>query len=133
MSQFKRSLERRLSDPEFRAGYEDSRERRQLIAMLVKWRKDAGLNQDEVATRMGVGQSTVSQFEGSNDPRLSTVQRYARAVGAKPHFLVGAKIQPRQWVVTGATQPTRRVWQGEVVSASTPQASFNRSAFAKAA
>lgn len=88
MSQFIRSLENRLEDAEFRAGYEGSQQRRQLIADLTRWRRNAKLTQDAVAARLGVGQPMVSQFESSDDPRMSTIQRYARAVGASVHAIV---------------------------------------------
>ena len=90
MNDFMRSMEHLLDeDVEFRAGYDDAVERERMIAALVERRNKAGLSQKQVAKAMGVGQSTISQFEGSTDPRLSTMQRYARAVGAQTHFLVG--------------------------------------------
>ena len=67
MSQFRRSLQSKLEDPEVRAGYEDSRDRRKLMTTLVQIRKEAGLTQKQVADRMGVVQSTVAQLEGSAD------------------------------------------------------------------
>jgi transcriptional regulator with XRE-family HTH domain len=70
-----------LKDPQYRAASEDSLERYDLIDRLVQTRKSRGLTQKQVAERMGVGQSTVAGFENEgSDPRLSTVQRYARAV-----------------------------------------------------
>lgn len=112
MSQFKRALARRLADPEVRAGYEETRERLKLLAALVKVRKDLGLSQQEVADRMGVGQSTLSQLEGSADPRLSTVQRYARAVGAKVSFVMTPPVaKVSQWMPTEQKQQPRQVWK----------------------
>lgn len=135
MNDFMRSMERLLEeDAEFRAGYDDAVERERMIATLVEWRDRAGMSQKQVAKAMGVGQSTISQFEGSTDPRLSTVQRYARAVGAKAHFLVGSTPSPAQanWHVTAPTQPSRRVWEGDTASTTT-RVGNSRSAFAKAA
>lgn len=55
-----------------------------LLDMLVGLRRTHGLTQTEVAERMGVTQPTISDLETqTGDPRLSTVQRYARAVGAE--------------------------------------------------
>lgn len=51
---------------------------------LVKARENAGLTQKDLADLLGVSQATVSQFEHyDNDPKLSTVRRYALAVGAR--------------------------------------------------
>lgn len=50
---------------------------------LVRMRADKGISQTEMARRLGVTQATVSAFEQmDNDPKLSTVRRYATAVGA---------------------------------------------------
>lgn len=47
------------------------------VAALVAIRRQR-MTQQQVADAMGVGQSTVSEFEaGDHDPRLSTVRRYA--------------------------------------------------------
>lgn len=55
-----------------------------LLKDLVDLRKQQGLSQDEVARRMGVSQSTVAGFEQYDaDPTLSTLRRYALAVGAR--------------------------------------------------
>ncbi|MFD6163694.1 helix-turn-helix domain-containing protein [Oerskovia sp. NPDC060287] len=55
-----------------------------LLSELVKLRKKHRLTQAEVAERMGVSQPTVAGFERYDaNPTLSTVRRYALAVGAK--------------------------------------------------
>ena len=78
-----------MKDPEFRAASADFDRRVGLIETLVKLRKEVGLTQAQLARRMGVGQSTVSGFETEgSDPRLSTVQRYARAVEAECHVVI---------------------------------------------
>lgn len=80
---FEKYLAERLQEPTVRAAYEDRSVLERVIDSLVGFRKALGLNQSEVARRMGVGQSTVSGFETEmSDPRLSTLQRYARAVEA---------------------------------------------------
>lgn len=54
---------------------------RDLIRRLVLLRKKAGLTQQQVADRLGVSQPTVQSFErAGNDPRLSTIRRYALAI-----------------------------------------------------
>ncbi|WP_243077346.1 helix-turn-helix domain-containing protein [Microbacterium sp. SS28] len=54
-----------------------------LLSSLVQVRKDLSLSQQDVADRLGVTQPTVAAFERSDaDPKLSTIRRYAHAVGA---------------------------------------------------
>ena len=54
----------------------------QLIAQLVGRRQRLGLSQTEVAARMGTSQSAVARLErGDADVRLSTLNRYAAALG----------------------------------------------------
>lgn len=56
--------------------------RRDLIAELVRARQDSDLSQTEIAARMGTTQSAVARLEsGQLDARLSTLERYAAAVG----------------------------------------------------
>ncbi|HEV2088532.1 MAG TPA: helix-turn-helix transcriptional regulator [Cryptosporangiaceae bacterium] len=64
-------------------GFREMAERRLVtVADLVAHRRSVGLSQTEVAARMGTSQSTVARLEsGDVDPRLSTLERYARAVG----------------------------------------------------
>jgi ribosome-binding protein aMBF1 (putative translation factor) len=56
----------------------------ELVAELVARRRAARLSQGEVAERMGTSQPAVARLEaGLVDARVSTVQRYAAAVGAQ--------------------------------------------------
>ena len=53
-----------------------------LISELAATRDRLGLTQREVARRMGTSQAAIDRFEdGDVDPRLSTVQRFAAALG----------------------------------------------------
>ena len=62
---------------------EISERREQLLADLVTARRKAGLSQTELAARMGTSQSAVARLEsGDADVRLSTLERYAGALGA---------------------------------------------------
>jgi transcriptional regulator with XRE-family HTH domain len=54
-----------------------------LLNDLVRMRKDKGLTQQIVAERMNRDKSAVSNFERLGiDPHLSTIRRYAAAIGA---------------------------------------------------
>jgi transcriptional regulator with XRE-family HTH domain len=57
--------------------------RRLLGEELVTRRHELGLSQTQVAARMGTSQSAVARLEaGQADVRLSTLERYAAAVGS---------------------------------------------------
>jgi ribosome-binding protein aMBF1 (putative translation factor) len=61
-----------------------SEQRRQLVTDLTAQRRSAGLSQTEVAARMGTSQSAVARLEtGDADVRVSTLERYAAAVGSQ--------------------------------------------------
>jgi transcriptional regulator with XRE-family HTH domain len=52
-------------------------------------RKKLGLTQEQVAERSGVQAGEVSRIEaGKRDPRVSTLERLAKAVEAKPGELI---------------------------------------------
>jgi transcriptional regulator with XRE-family HTH domain len=58
--------------------------RQQLMAELAERREAAGLTQTQVAARMGTSQSAVARLElAAADVRMSTLQRYAAAIGAE--------------------------------------------------
>lgn len=61
----------------------------QLLKALVKHRVKHSLTQEVVAERMGVTQPTVARFESYlSNPTLSTLRRYATAVGARIETIV---------------------------------------------
>lgn len=72
-------------------GYEDAEEFFVLLERLATVRRTRGLTQRDVASAMETSQSAISELEnGDSDPRISTVQRYARALGARVTFAVSA-------------------------------------------
>ena len=76
-------LEKARARKGFNEAYEDLELEYQVIDQLLKARARAGLTQDAVAELMGTTKSAVSRLEGAgkHTPSLSTLQRYARAVG----------------------------------------------------
>ena len=52
-----------------------------IVQDIENTRKAASLTQDELAQRAGVSRMTVSRIEADMDPRLSTLQELARALG----------------------------------------------------
>ena len=72
----------RRHEPVFPGFREMAERRRELSVKLVEHRRSVGLSQTEVAARMGTSQSAVARLEaGEADVRLSTLERYAAAVG----------------------------------------------------
>lgn len=60
-----------------------------LIERLVQIRIDQGLTQRDVADLMGRSQPNVSAFERTGgDPHLSSIRRYATAIGARVRWQV---------------------------------------------
>lgn len=59
----------------------------ELIRRLVDLRRHHGLSQTEVAARMGTSQSALARLEsGQSDTRMSTLVRYAAALGSNVGF-----------------------------------------------
>src|SRR5437660_6282936 len=77
-------MSERRHEPVF-PGFKEMAQRRQaLTADLVARRRALGLSQTEVAARMGTSQSAVARLEsGDGDLRLSTLERYAAALGKR--------------------------------------------------
>jgi len=84
-------ISEQASDPSFLNSLADAQVRSNLLATLLEVRRSSALTQVDVASAMGTTQSAVSELEGGDtDPRLSTLQRYARAVGRPLHLSVGS-------------------------------------------
>jgi ribosome-binding protein aMBF1 (putative translation factor) len=72
----------RKHDPVFPGFKEMAERRRALTGELVARRVALGLSQTQVAARMRTSQSAVARLEsGDADVRLSTLERYAAALG----------------------------------------------------
>ena len=69
----------------FSKAYDSLQLEYQVAGQLLKARTRAGLTQDAVAERMGTTKSAISRLEGSGKhaPSLTTLQKYARAVGCE--------------------------------------------------
>jgi transcriptional regulator with XRE-family HTH domain len=77
-------MSERRHEPVFPGFREMAQERRSLAAALSARRLELGLSQTEVAARMGTSQSAVARLEsGDADLRLSTLERYAAALGQR--------------------------------------------------
>ena len=80
-------MNERRHEPVFPGFREMAAQRRELTTALVSRRVELGLSQTEVAARMGTSQSAVARLEsGDADVRLSTLERYAAALGQRLDF-----------------------------------------------
>jgi transcriptional regulator with XRE-family HTH domain len=70
-------------------------ERRQLARDLAHRRRDAGMTQADIASRMGTSQGQITRFESGADTRLSTVARYAAALGVRVEWTITPEPKPR--------------------------------------
>ena len=78
-------IERALQKKGFREAYDGLESEYRLARELLTARLGAGLTQEAVATAMGTTKSAVSRLEsvGAPSPSLSTLARYAKAVGCE--------------------------------------------------
>ena len=69
----------------FKAAYDALAVEYAIANEMLAARSRAGLTQEAVANRMGTSKSTVSRLEsgGKHAPSLSSIKRYAEAVGCK--------------------------------------------------
>ena len=84
-----------MSRPGVRAEVERiEREEGELLDALLKARQEAGLNQAELAERMGTHAPAIARLEralatGKHSPSLATLRKYVRACGKDLFFRVG--------------------------------------------
>jgi ribosome-binding protein aMBF1 (putative translation factor) len=77
-----KELKKRLmKSAAFKREYEVLEPEFALAQVLVAARAKAGLTQVQVAEKMGTDQAVVARLEGGKKPSLSTLERYAEAVG----------------------------------------------------
>lgn len=92
-----------------------------LLDDLARLRESQGLSQRDVAERLGVGQSAISRIEsGRRDPHLSTLRRYALALGARVEHRVSRfePVRPEaDWVDELESQLVRQTVDGGGVRA----------------
>lgn len=88
MSDLKKYIaERKNTDPEFADGYDEGYENFKIGVLLQLSREQAALTQEEVAQKMGTKKSAISRIENHADNiTLSTLRKYAKALGKKVHF-----------------------------------------------
>lgn len=71
-------------DPSFPRLYEETKRRRARLRAVAQERVARGVSQTAVAAKMGTSHSAVARIEsGEADVKLSTLERYAEAIGAR--------------------------------------------------
>ena len=75
-----------LNNANVKREYDDLGLEFQLLNEMLISRKEAGLNQSQVADKMGKKQATIARLEsslssGEHSPSLTTLKQYASAVG----------------------------------------------------
>jgi len=83
VSDLKRFVEERKKiDPEFAEGYDEGYENFKIGVLLRQARENEGITQEEVARKLKTKKSAISRIENhSEDIRLSTLRKYAKALG----------------------------------------------------
>ena len=71
------------ANPERQSRVDAYREAIDIALQLAAVRRARGLTQEEVAERLHVSQSNVSQLERTQDPFLSTLRDYVAALGGR--------------------------------------------------
>lgn len=91
---------------------------RAMVRDLVAVRERYGMTQADVARAMGTNQASISRFEsGHSDAHLSTVRRYAKAVGALVRHEVTAVDEDRIRLTAHAAGIDSYNWDSSVIVA----------------
>ena len=90
MIKFKDYLNKRLEqDPGLAKGFWDGYEDFKIGVILKEARKKSGLTQEEMAKKINTTKSVISRIENqAKDIRLSTLEKFARALGRKITILI---------------------------------------------
>ncbi len=90
MSDIRKYIEKRKQiDAEFAESFDVGYADFKIGVLLRQARESAGLTQEQVASELGTKKSAISRIENhADDVRLSTLQKYAQAVGANLQILL---------------------------------------------
>jgi DNA-binding XRE family transcriptional regulator len=91
MSDLDKYIEKRKqTDPEFVKDYETGYANFKIGEMLKQARLECGLTQEELAVRLHTKKTAISRIENhAEDIRLSTLERYARALDKELRVAIG--------------------------------------------
>jgi len=81
--------EQKKLDPEFARNFEEGYRNFRIGVLLRQAREDAGITQEQLAQRLKTRKSAISRIENhAEDVRLSTLHRYAGALGKSLHVFI---------------------------------------------
>ena len=82
MSDYRKSLQKHMKDPEFKKEWDNLELEYQVQAELIRARLECNMTQAELAEKSGIRQSNISRIENGNAiPRLDTLEALAGAMG----------------------------------------------------
>ena len=80
---------RKKRSPKFAKNFDTGYEQFKIGVLLKQARQEAGLTQEQVARRLHTKKSAISRIENhAEDIRLSTLEKFAEAVGRSLHLEV---------------------------------------------
>lgn len=80
---------RKAEDPEFAKDYDTGYQDFKIGVMLKMARQSAGLTQEQLALKLSTKKSAISRIENhAEDIKLSTLEKFAQALGKKLHVEV---------------------------------------------
>lgn len=80
---------RKKNNPNFAENYDDNYNEFKLGELLKQERERAGLTQEQIAVRMNTNKGNISRIEKhSTDIKLSTIQRYIKALGKQIEIII---------------------------------------------
>ncbi len=90
MSDLKKYItERKKRDQKFAKGFDEGYEQFKIGVMLRHARESAGLTQEDLAQRLKTRKTAISRIENhAEDIKLSTLERFAEALGKKLHVSI---------------------------------------------
>lgn len=81
--------EQKEKDPGFKEGFEEGYKNFKIGILLRQARQEAGLTQEDIAAKLQTKKSAISRIENhAEDIRLSTLHRYAGALGKSLHLFI---------------------------------------------
>ena len=85
MSDVKKYIKKRNDrDPEFAKDFDSGYEQLKIGVMLKQAREEAGITQEELASRLNTKKTAISRIENhAEDIKLSTLEKFANALGKK--------------------------------------------------
>jgi HTH-type transcriptional regulator / antitoxin HipB len=91
MSDLKKYIEKRKKkDKVFAADYDKGFENFRIGVLLRQAREHSGITQEQVAEKLKTNKSAISRIENhSDDIRLSTLRKYAKALGKEIRLEIG--------------------------------------------